>query len=60
MTQKGPTLEEMTTDTGAAPVPGHDEWVRRQVQRALDDKKSGKAKYTDLWEVAAEFGFKPK
>lgn len=52
-----PTLEEMTTDTGAPPEPGHDEWFRRQVQRALDDKKAGKAKYEDFRKVAAEFGF---
>lgn len=52
-----PTLEEMTTDTGAPPVPGHDAWVRRQVQRALDDKKSGNAKYEDFEKVAIEFGF---
>ncbi|MFZ5617176.1 MAG: hypothetical protein ACOZAA_07645 [Pseudomonadota bacterium] len=52
-----PTLEEMTTDSGAPPVPGHDEWFRRQVQKALDDKKSGKATYFDFDEVAAEFGF---
>lgn len=53
----GPTLEEMTTDTGAPPVPGHDEWFRRQVRLALDDDKSGKADYKDFDEVAAEFGF---
>lgn len=52
-----PTLEEMTTDTGAPPAPGHDEWFRRQVRRALDDKKAGKADYRDFDEVAAEFGF---
>ena len=52
-----PTLEEMTTDTGAPPVPGHDEWFRRQVQKTLDKKKAGKLKYRDLREVAAEFGF---
>lgn len=54
----GPTLEEMTVDAGAPPEPGHDEWFRRQVQRALDDKKSGKVKYTDFREVAAKFGFR--
>ena len=54
---KGPlTLEEMTTDTGAPPEPGHDAWFRRQVQKALDDKKAG-AKYEDFATVAAEFGF---
>lgn len=53
----GPTLEQMTTDTGAPPEPGHDAWVRRQVQLALDDKKSGKAIYEDFEKVAAEFGF---
>ncbi len=52
-----PTLEEMTTDTGAPPVPGHDEWFRRQVQKTLDKKKAGKLNYRDLREVAAEFGF---
>lgn len=52
-----PTLDEMTTDTGAPPVPGHDEWFRRQVRRALDDRKAGKADYRDFDEVAAEFGF---
>ena len=51
------TLEEMTTDTGAPPVPGHDAWFRRQVQRTLDNKKAGKLKYRDIREVAAEFGF---
>ncbi len=51
-----PTLEEMTTDTGAPPVPGHDAWFRRQVQLALDDKRAG-AKYEDFATVAAEFGF---
>lgn len=52
-----PTLEEMTTDTGAPPVPGHDEWFRRQVQKTLDKKKAGELNYRDLREVAAEFGF---
>lgn len=52
-----PTLEEMTTDTDAPPVPGHDEWFRRQVRLALDDDKSGNADYKDFDEVAAEFGF---
>lgn len=53
-----PALDEMIMDSGAPPVPGHDAWVRRQVQRALDDKKSGKARYTDLRVVAAKFGVK--
>lgn len=53
-----PTLEEMTTVTGAPPAPGHDAWFRRQVQRALDDKKSGKAKYTDFHEIAAKLEFR--
>lgn len=52
-----PTLEEMTTDTGAPPEPGHDEWFRRQVQKTLDEKKAGKMKYYDFREVAARFGF---
>lgn len=52
-----PTLEEMTTDTGAPPVPGHDEWFRRQVQKTLDKKKAGKLRYRDLRDVAADFGF---
>ncbi|MBB5517369.1 hypothetical protein FHS62_000155 [Amphiplicatus metriothermophilus] len=52
-----PTLEEMTTDAGAPPEPGHDAWFRRQVQNALDKKKAGKLKYYDFREVAAEFGF---
>ncbi len=54
---RAPTLEEMTTDTGVPPVPGHDEWFRRQVQLALDDEEAGKAEYEDFRKVAAEFGF---
>ena len=61
MTQKladtPPTLEEMTLEKGAPPVAGHDEWFRKQVLLALDDKKSGKVKYEDFDKVAAEFGF---
>ena len=52
-----PTPEEMTTDTGAPPAPGHDEWFRRQVQTTLDKKKAGKLRYTSLEAVAARFGF---
>lgn len=52
-----PTLEEMTTATGASPEPGHDAWVRRQVQRTLDKKKAGALQYRDFDEVAARFGF---
>ncbi len=52
-----PTLVEMTTVTGAPPVPGHDAWFRRQVQKALDDKKAGKSDYVDFDAVAAKFGF---
>jgi hypothetical protein len=52
-----PTLEAMITDTGAPPEPGHDEWVRRQVQRTLNDKKAGKLEYYDFGEIAEEFGF---
>ncbi len=52
-----PTLEEMTTDTGAPPVPGHYSWFRREVQKALDDKQAGKADYWDFDKVAAVYGF---
>jgi hypothetical protein len=51
------TIEEMTIDTGAPPVPGHDEWFCRQVQKTLDKKKAGNLKYRSLEEVAARFGF---
>ena len=54
--ERTPTLEEMTTDTGAPPEPGHDEWFRRQVQSTLDKKRAGKLKYRDLRDVAAEYG----
>ncbi len=54
---RAPTFEEMTTDTGAPPVPGHDAWVRRQVQTTLDKKKAGALEYRDFDEVAARFGF---
>jgi hypothetical protein len=60
MTQErkgAPTLEEMTTDTGAPPAPGHDAWFRKQVQQTLDKKKAGKLNYRDFHEVAARFGF---
>lgn len=52
-----PTLEEMTTVTDDPPEAGHDEWFRRQVQKALDDKKAGKSQYEDFDIVAAKFGF---
>jgi hypothetical protein len=55
--EQEPTLEQMTTDTGEPPAPGHDAWFRQQVQLALDDKKSGEAVYEDFEKVAAEFGF---
>ena len=51
------TLEDMTTATDDPPDAGHDEWFRRQVQKALDDKKSGKSQYEDFDKVAAKFGF---
>ncbi len=47
----------LTTVTDDQPEPGHDEWFRRQVQKALDDKKAGKSQYEDFDKVAAKFGF---
>lgn len=47
----------LTTVTDDPPEPGHDEWFRRQVQKALNDKKAGKSQYEDFDTVAAKFGF---
>lgn len=47
----------LTTVSDDPPEPGHDEWFRRQVQKALDDKKAGASQYEDFDKVAAKFGF---
>lgn len=52
-----PSIEELTTDTGGEPVPGHDEWFREKVQASLDEKAQGDAKYVSLDEVAKKFGY---
>lgn len=51
------SIEDLTTITGKEPVEGHDEFVRRRVEKRLAAKKAGKVTYTVIDEVAAKFGF---
>ena len=51
-----PSFAELTENVHLEKSPGHDAWVREQVRLALEDKAKG-AKYTDLREVAAKFGY---
>lgn len=50
-------IDELTTDTGKPPEPGHDAWFREKVRQTLSEAKAGKLTYRTLDEVAADYGF---
>ena len=52
-----PSFDDLTGESASLPAPGHDEWFRDRVQKALKAKQEGKAHYKDLRAVAAKFGF---
>lgn len=42
--------------TDEPPVPGYDAWYERQLARAAEKRRSGRAIYIPFDEVAAQFG----
>lgn len=50
-----PDLQDLTGTGAGEPEPGHDDWVRREVETTLTRKARGEMVYTDFDAVVREF-----